>query len=134
MNFMKPPIKEPLFISGTVLSPVWVKWFNELFAVAQVDNSTLLTMRTEQKESSTTEGSSSLLNFIPKANDQSSNSSLESLGADLVMSLIPKNKDQSTNDSAENIGVDLAMSLVSKSEDKSTFEFVNMQTLYWMGV
>ena len=90
------------------------RWFNELFAVAQVDNSTLLTMQTEQKESSTVEGSSSLLNFIPKANDQSSNSSAENIGVDLVMALIPKNKDISSND------------LIDGS--------VNMQTLYWMGV
>lgn len=112
MDFTKPPIKEPLFISGTVLSPVWVRWFNELFAIAQVDSSTLLTMQTEQKESSTAEGSSPLMSFIPKANDQSSNSPVENIGVDLVMAVIPKGNDQGT--------------LVG--------DIVNLQTLYWMGV
>jgi hypothetical protein len=113
MKFSIPPIKEPLFLSGTLLSPVWIKWFDSLFTAVQSTNdssSTLNNMQITQREESTIKESSSMLNFIPKANDQSSNSPTESIGVDSLMVLIPKGKDQSTND------------------------FTDMQTLYWMGV
>lgn len=113
MIFSMPPIKEPLFISGTILSPVWVRWLNELFGLIQLNTLTTSIMQTDSGEKSTVEVGNTLFNFIPKAMDQSSNSPTESLGVDLVMALIPAGKEQSSNISTDP---------------------VNMQTLYWMGV
>jgi hypothetical protein len=112
MKFSIPPIKEPLFLSGTILSPVWVKWFDSLFTAVQSidDSSTLLTMQNTHGEMSTSKSDSPLLNFIPKANDQSS------------------------NDAVSSVGIDVVMSMVSKSVDRSTTESIDIQTLYWMGV
>ena len=112
MKSTTPPIKEPLFIFGNILSPVWVRWFNNLFDFVQREDSTLTLMQTTQGVDSTVEGHSPLLNFIPKANDQSTNTSTEGAGVDLVMSVVSKGADQSSLNG----------------------EIVNIQTLYWMGV
>lgn len=119
MSFSLPPIKEPLFISGTILSPVWIRWFSELFTWTVNTQAKIITINEQ----------SSLLNFISKANDQSTFEE-----GNTLLNFIPKVVDQSSNDPMSSIGVDLVMSMIPKSEDKSTFETVNMQTLYWMGV